>query len=237
MALFRRSATDQDGSDATRRRAGREGDRVGPSPGLVRALFTLAGVAGAGLLIWLASLFDLESTSEFWIAMALVAAAGLVLGLSQLFGGWTKWGWPTLSATVFLLGFLPTLVAGGWILLALQPEGGWQQSRFEDWSESLGISGLVEDFAPFLPALALTIGLVLAFSFDTTGPRRSVLARDRTVDDEEAAGSRTPATGARTSDTADREPARESRIDAGETGARSARKETDIREPDRRESR
>ena len=234
MALFRRKASDQNGGDSTQQRAVGQGDRVGASPGLVRALFTLAGVAGAGFLIWLASLFDLESTSEFWIAMALLAAAGLVLGLSQLFGGWTKWGWPTLSVAVFVLGFLPTLIAGGWILLALQPDGGWQQSRLENWSESIGISGLVEDFAPFLPALALTIGLVLAFSFDTTGPRRSIVAGDRTLGVDDAARDRAPATDARTSDRIPGERPRESRSDAAETGAR---KETDIRGPDRRESR
>ena len=233
MALFRRNSTDRNGGDATRRRAVGGGERVGASPGLVRALFTLAGVAGAGFLTWLASLFDLESTSEFWIAMGLLAAAGLVLGLSQLFGGWTKWEWPTLSPAVFMLGFLPTLVVGGWILLTRQPEGGWQQSRLEDWSESIGVSGLVEDFAPFLPALALTIGLVLAFSFDTTGPRRSVVAHDRTVGDDEAARYEAPAA-ARTPERAPDERQRESRIDAAETGAR---KETDIREPDRRDSR
>jgi hypothetical protein len=65
--------------------ADRRSDWGGPP--LVRALFTLLGVAAAGLLIWLASIFDLTSTSEFWAAMGLIAAAGLALGLSQLFGG------------------------------------------------------------------------------------------------------------------------------------------------------
>ncbi|MBD0291546.1 MAG: hypothetical protein ICV74_09845, partial [Thermoleophilia bacterium] len=110
MALLQRRTTDDDRV---------HGERTGPSPGLVRALFTLAGVAAAGFLIWLAQTFDYGgSTTGFWVAAALLAGAGLALGLSQLFGGWTKWGWPTLSPTVFLLGFLPTLVVGGWILLA-----------------------------------------------------------------------------------------------------------------------
>src|SRR5215204_5789111 len=100
--------------------------------------------------------------------MGLIAGAGLVMALSQLLGGWTKWGWPTLSPTVFLLGFLPTLVVGGWILLTQQPEGGWQQSRFEGWTSDIGITGLVNDIGTWLPAIALIVGLVLAFSFDTT---------------------------------------------------------------------
>src|SRR6186713_454669 len=92
-------------------------------PPLVRALFTLLGVAAAGLLIWIASTFELTSTSEFWYAMGLIAAAGLALGLSQLFGGWTKWGMPTMSPGVFLLAFVPTAIVVGWILLATQPDG------------------------------------------------------------------------------------------------------------------
>ena len=34
------------------------------SPPVVRGLFTLLGVAGAGFLVWLATQFDLGSTSE-----------------------------------------------------------------------------------------------------------------------------------------------------------------------------
>jgi hypothetical protein len=161
-------------------------DRAGPAPGLVRALFTLASVALAGFLLWVAQLFDLNGTDEFWAAMAIVAGAGVVLGLAQLFGGWTKWGWPTMSPTVFLLGFLPTLVVGGWILLARQPDGGWQQGRFDGWTSDIGVTGFVDAMIPFLPVIALVIGLVFAFSFDTTGPRthmvdRTVAERDRTT--------------------------------------------------------
>jgi hypothetical protein len=155
-------------------------------PPLVRALFTLLGVATAGVLLWLASYFDLTSTSEFWSAMGIIAAAGLALGLSQLFGGWTKWGLPVLSPGVFLLAFIPTLVVVSWVLLTVQPDGGWQQGRFADWTSDLGITGLVNDLGMFPAALALGAGLVLAFSFDTTGPRRhDVIDRERDVVDED----------------------------------------------------
>jgi hypothetical protein len=151
-------------------------------PPLVRALFTLLGVAAAGLLIWLASFFDLTSTSEFWYAMGLIAAAGLALGLSQLFGGWTKWGIPVLSPGVFLLAFIPTLIVAGWVLLTVQPDGGWQHDRFVGWSSDLGITGFVNDLGVFPAALAMGAGLVLAFSFDTTGPRRrDVVEHEREV--------------------------------------------------------
>jgi hypothetical protein len=156
----------------------RRHERAGSGPPLVRAIFTLIGVGAAGFLIWLATLFELDQTSEFWAAMGLVAGAGLALGLSQLFGGWTKWGIPVLSPGVFLLAFVPTAIIVGWILLATQPAGGWQQSRFEGWSDDLGILGFVQDMGPFSAALALGLGLVLAFSFDTTGPRTREIERE-----------------------------------------------------------
>jgi hypothetical protein len=160
--------------------ADRRGDWGGPP--LVRALFTLLGVAVAGLLIWLASQFDIGSKNEFWAAMGLIAAAGLALGLSQLFGGWTKWGIPVLSPGVFLLAFIPTAVVVGWVLLATQPDGGWQKDRLVGWTHDIGITGLVNDLGMFPAALAMGLGIVLAFSFDTTGPRRhDVIDRERTV--------------------------------------------------------
>ena len=163
----------------------RREERAWGGPPLVRAFFTLIGVAAAGFLIWLATLFDLGETGEFWGAMGLVAAAGLALGLSQIFGGWTKWGIPVLSPGVFLLAFVPAAIIVGWILLTTQPEGGWQQSRLQGWSDDIGILGFVEDMGIFHAALALGLGLVLAFSFDTTGPRSRVVDRETVVPDED----------------------------------------------------
>ena len=149
----------------------RPADRNRYARSVVRALFTLAGVAVAGLLIWIASNFDLGQTSEFWSVMGLLAGAGLALGLSQLLGGWTKWGVPRVSTAVLLFAWLPTLIAAAWVLLATQPTGGWQQSRFESWSDSIGILGFVGDLGLFAAAIALAFGVVTAFIFDTTGPR------------------------------------------------------------------
>src|SRR4030095_6837893 len=86
--------------------------------GLTRGLFTLVGVASAVVLIWLAAQVGADSRADYWALYGLVGAAGLVMALSQLLGGWTKWGWPRLSGSVFLLGFLPALVARGIVLLA-----------------------------------------------------------------------------------------------------------------------
>ncbi len=185
MALLRDRAT-AERTHAERPGTGEVIERTGPTPGTVRALFTLVAVGGAGLLVWIAQTFDWRgSTGEFWVAMGLLAAAGLALGLSQLFGGWTKWGWPTLSPGMFLFAFLPTLVAGGWILLAKQPQAGVEEGRFDRWSGDIGIGGLVNDLATFLPVIPLVIGLVFAFTFDTTGPRTRRLVRDPEVRDEE----------------------------------------------------
>jgi hypothetical protein len=194
VGIFRRHerddvVTQDDGNDVVTRDepvardrvvADRRGDWSGPP--LVRAIFTLLGVAAAGLLIWLASFFDVTSTSEFWAAMGLIAAAGLALGFSQLFGGWTKWGIPIVSPGVFLLAFIPTAVVVGWILLATQPEGGWQHDRLAGWSSDIGITGLVNDLGTYSAALAMGLGIVFAFSFDTTGPRRrEVIDREREI--------------------------------------------------------
>ena len=135
--------------------------------GLTRGTMTLIGVAGAGALLWLASQFDGEANGDYWTQMAIVAGAGLVMALSQLLGGWTKWGWPRLSATVFLLGFLPALVAGGIVLLAAQPDSSAFGAGF---ASDLGLDGFAEDFTSVLPAVAFLIGLTFGFAFDTTGP-------------------------------------------------------------------
>jgi MFS family permease len=144
--------------------------------GLTRATLTLIGVAAAGILIWLATQIlpdDVTSAArgEYWAALGLVALGGLAIAVSQLLGGWTKWGWPRVSGNVFLLGFLPTLVVGGWILAAQEPENYWLGRHVRSWSDDLGIEGLVNDLRFMIPAIALGIGLVFGLTFDTTGPR------------------------------------------------------------------
>lgn len=141
--------------------------------GLTRGLSTLAGAAVAGILLWFATQVGAESNGEYWGTYGLVAGAGLTMALSQILGGWTKWGWPRFSLGVFLLGFLPVLVAGGWVLLARQPAD-WMNTS--NWSRDIGIFGLVADLGNILPAIAFGIGLTFGLSFDTAGPRRAVVA-------------------------------------------------------------
>jgi hypothetical protein len=138
--------------------------------GLTRATVTLIAAAVAGLLIWIGTQVTPNTNGKYWLDLGLVAAAGLVMALSQLLGGWTKWGWPRLSGSVFLLAFVPVLIVAGWILLYLQPGSNWFADHVSSWSGDLHIRGFVEDMAKYAPVLAFGIGLVLGYSFDTTGP-------------------------------------------------------------------
>ena len=143
--------------------------------GVTRGLTTLAGVAVAGLLLWIATQIGTESNGAYWATYGVIAAAGLTMALSQLLGGWTKWGWPRFSLGVFLIGFLPALVAGGWVLLARQPAD-WMNTS--NWSRDLGIHSAVADLGNILPAIAFGLGLTFGFVFDTAGPRREVVPAD-----------------------------------------------------------
>ena len=132
-----------------------------------RGTATLLGVAVAGFLVWLASQLEVDENGEYWGFVGLLAAAGLTIALSQLLGGWTKWGWPTISANVFLLALVPSLVAGGLVLLDAQPDGGVGGG----WAESLGVGGISQDLGGLVPAIAFGLGLVFGLTFDTTGRR------------------------------------------------------------------
>jgi len=151
--------------------------------GTVRGVFTLVGAAAAGLLVWIATQVGQGDTGGYWAVQGILAGAGLTMALSQLFGGWTKWGVPRVSGRVFVIGFLPVLVCVGWVLLAGQPSANWFQEHVTDWSASLSIDGIVDDLHEYLGVLAFGLGLVFGFTFDTAGPRRPRLApvvyRDR----------------------------------------------------------
>jgi hypothetical protein len=179
MVLRRRDAVAGDEAVVERE------EHVWGSPPVVRGLITLLGVAGAGFLVWLATQFDLGDTGEFWAAMGILAAAGVVLGLSQLIGGWTKWGAPTISPGVFLLAFLPALIAVVGILVATRPTGTDEGADVAGWIRDIGLGGLAEDLILFQGVLAFALGIVFAFTFDTRGPRARVPERDVVVTDEE----------------------------------------------------
>src|SRR4051794_8620341 len=143
--------------------------------GLTRATTTLLAAAVAGPLVWVAKQIDDSTKGGFLAVYGLIAGAGLVMALSQLLGGWTKWGWPRLSATFFLLAFVPIAIVSLWIVLAAEPGNGWFHRHVLSWSGDLHIRGLVDDLKEYVPVFAFGIGLVFGFSFDTTGPRREMV--------------------------------------------------------------
>jgi hypothetical protein len=128
---------------------------------------TLAFAAGvAGFALWAAAQVGTQTTGRFWIAMAIVAGAGLVLALTNHVGTWTKGLRLRVSPSTFALAFLPVLVCVGWILIASQPGNGWQEGRIHSWSSSIGILGVVHDVGLWSGVLAFAFGLVLGLSFD-----------------------------------------------------------------------
>jgi hypothetical protein len=143
--------------------------------GLTRATTTLLAAAAGGLLIWFATQIDDQHLGGFWAAYGLIAGAGLLMALSQLLGGWTKWGWPRLSATFLLTAFVPIAFVSLWIILAAEPGNGWFHNHVLSWSGDLHIRGLVDDLQKYVPVFAFGIGLVFGYSFDTTGPRTAAV--------------------------------------------------------------
>jgi hypothetical protein len=145
--------------------------------GLTRATTTLVFSAAAGLLIWLATQIGNDHVGGYWARVGLVAGAGLLMAVSQLVGGWTKWGWPRLSIPVLLTAFVPVAIVSLWIILAGEPGSGWFHNHVMAWTRDIHVSGLVTDLLYYIPVLAFGTGLVFGFSFDTTGP----VVRDRDV--------------------------------------------------------
>src|SRR2546430_7165034 len=115
--------------------------------GLTRGTATLLGAAVAGLLVWLGTQINDGSTGGYWAVYGVIAGAGLVMALSQLLGGWTKGGLPKLSANVFLLAFIPTLIAAGWGIVGHQPHPHWFRHHVLRWSSDISIFGVVRGMA------------------------------------------------------------------------------------------
>jgi hypothetical protein len=144
--------------------------------GVTRASVTLIGVVVTGFLMWLGGRIYIGPNyfhrDRYWAYVGLLALAGLVMALSQLLGGWTKWGWPRVSGKVFVFAFVPTLILGGWVLAVYEPGNHWLAKHLRGWSDDLHIDSIVMRLGVIsIPAIAFVIGLVFGFSFDTTGPR------------------------------------------------------------------
>ena len=138
--------------------------------GLTRATVTLIAAAIAGLLVWIATQIGDSSNGEYWATYGVIAAAGLTMALSQLLGGWTKWGMPRISISVLLWAFVPVAIAVLWVVIFHQPHHGLGRNHIRKWSNDIGIDGLVKDFKEYVAVLSFGLGLVFGYTFDTAGP-------------------------------------------------------------------
>jgi drug/metabolite transporter (DMT)-like permease len=128
--------------------------------GWSRGLLTLLGAAGAGVLLWAAAQIGRDTTWSYWAAYAVVAAAGLVLAVSQLRG---RTGHPP---AMFLFGLLPVAICGGWVLVAMQPHDTWLRGHILTWSSNIGIHGIVMDLGTWIGVLAFGIGYTLGATLE-----------------------------------------------------------------------
>jgi len=131
-----------------------------------RGLTLALAAALAGLALWGATQVGMQTTGRFWITMAIVAGAGLLIALANHVGTWTKGLRLRMSPSTFALAFLPVLVCVGWILIATQPGNGWQEGRLDSWSNSIGILGIVHSVGLWHGVLAFAFGLMLGLSLD-----------------------------------------------------------------------
>ncbi len=138
--------------------------------GWKRALTTLFGAAAAGALIWFVPHYDRWATGGYWAGMATFALAGLVLGVAQLRG---REGSPT---ALFVIVFVPVLVAAGWVLLAAQPRGNWVRDHALSWSDDIGVAHVVHNLGEHVAVLAFGIGLVFGLTFEPAMIRRRKVA-------------------------------------------------------------
>jgi hypothetical protein len=150
--------------------------------GQMRAGLTLLGVAGAGALLWVAAQISRGTIGGYWAAYGVVAAAGVVLAVTQLRG---RHGHPP---AMFALGFLPVLICAGWVLLGMQPHGNWFRDHVLAWSGHIGIKDVVLDLGTWLGVLAFGIGYTLGLVLEPMPARapveEPVTTVDRTVADE-----------------------------------------------------
>lgn len=131
-----------------------------------RALGTLLAVAVAGALLWYVPHFNRWTAGGYWAVMTLMAAAGAVIGFSQLRG---SGGSPTAR---FVVVFLPVAVVTGWVLVASQPRGNWFRDHVREWSGDLGIDGVVDNLDNHVAVVAFGLGVIFGVRFDPRLLRR-----------------------------------------------------------------
>jgi hypothetical protein len=120
--------------------------------------------------------------------MAIVAAAGLVLALAPVLGGWTSGLTLRLSPGTFVLGFVPVLIIVAWILMSTQPGNGWHEGTIVSWSHDLSLYGVIHYLGLWHGVLAFGFGLVLGACLDAVPVEMAApVPADTVVSDREAA--------------------------------------------------
>jgi hypothetical protein len=125
-----------------------------------KAFTTLLAAGAAGCLLWLAARIGRDTIGDYWATYAVVAAAGLAMGLAQLRG---RGGNPPLYLVV---AFLPVLIVAGWVLVAMQPHGSTTRSHVLSWSGDMGITDVVRTVGTWLGVLAFGIGYTLGLALE-----------------------------------------------------------------------
>jgi len=125
---------------------------------VARAVTTLAASAAAGFVLWYVPHFNRWTTGGYWGVIALMTAAGLLLGASRVNAG-------GLPRAAFLVAFLPVLVAAGWVILASQPHGNWVRDHVLSWSSDLTIGDVVHNLGEHVAVVAFGLGVVLGHTF------------------------------------------------------------------------
>jgi hypothetical protein len=146
--------------------------------GINRTLGTLLAMVAAGCLLWAAAQVGRGSNGDYWGAYGIVAAAGVVVAVSQFRGGDRR------SLATLALAFVPVLLIAVWVLAALEPQGSWLRNHVLAWSSDLGISTAVRDVGTWAGVLAFGTGFVLALALEPAGrfgPARHASRRRRAL--------------------------------------------------------
>ena len=140
-----------------------------------RSLAVLGGAAAAGAIVWAATRVDAQAPGGYWVSLAILFGAGLVLAVALLAGRGER---PQFRIGVVVLAVAPILVAAGWVMVAGEPHPGWLQDHVGAWSRDLGIGGPVEALGSYAAVLALGVGLVLVLALAPFRPRQDATAAE-----------------------------------------------------------
>lgn len=132
---------------------------------MARAVMTLAASAAAGFVLWYVPHFNRWTTGGYWGVIALMSAAGLLLGASRFHAH-------DRSRFGFLVAFLPVLVAAGWVILASQPQANWVRDYVLSWSSDMTIGDVVHNLGEHVAVVAFGLGVVFGHTFELGMLRR-----------------------------------------------------------------